>query len=944
MASSTRLWTAAVVATVVMAALFGASAPAAESARSRLSHDYDPAARYEFGGVMKPRIEANVKNWLVRAPASNPGLVAMFSLRDRKPVPNLVPWAGEFVGKYLISTVQALRMSDDPELKAVATAVVDAIIAGQAEDGYLGPFPKEERLLKHWDLWGHYHIILGLLMWHEQTGDERAKTTALKMGDFACSVYLAGDRRVLDAGSDEMNLSIIHALGRLHRLTGKENYLQMMRKIEAEWPEAGDYFNQGLTGVPFFRTPRPRWESLHGVQGLVELYRITGDTRYADAYLNLWKSIHQWDVRNTGGFSSGEQADGNPYANTAIETCCTIAWMAVCTDALRLGAGPLAVDDLELATFNGMLGAQHPSGNWWTYNTPMNGVREASDHTIVFQARAGTPELNCCSVNAPRGLGMLTEWAVTRTGENGLSVNYRGPMKVRTRLCDGTEIGLVQETRYPLDGEICLRLELENPKEFPLSIPLPSWAEESRVPCSVNGERIKDSIRIGTRSISRVWNNGDVVVTSIPMELRYTPGDLEQSGRMSLYRGPVLLAYDVAWNDFDEDQLPELSAEDLKLAKVYFPDRDEEAELVGRYAPWLFVEIPFTDKGGTSRTLRLCDFATAGCVGSRYASWLPGRNLRPTAPRILEPADAAVLPPGPMVVRWTVGGTGENRKYSVRLEGSEETFTEDTAGHSVVIPEAVTDGLEPGRDYLIRVAAEDSGGTSKSAVRFRVDPSLPRRTLADLRAYGEADNGDIVVAPLSGSAEPTYGKLLGANDLESAPGPDGEADTAVAFSGNPGSMAVYGIKRFPEERYTVALRFRYEKKEKRLGQVFSAWCKGMDDPLRICVVDGFLYARTEAGRGYSTPGVSVTPEAWTHVAAVKDGTRLNLYIDGKPAAVMDLPKSIVSGATQFALGGNPKYKGENECLACAVNGFLFSAKVMTQEEVEKMSRSRLPAE
>ena len=419
--------TSVLLGIALVAVLLTSPLSAAEHSEGRLVHDFDPAAKWEFGGVLKPRIEANVKNWLVRAPASNPGLIAMFSLRDRKPKPNLVPWAGEFVGKYLISAVQALRMSDDPELKAVVKAVVDGVIEGQAEDGYLGPFPKEERLLAHWDLWGHYHIILGLLMWHEQTGDVRAKATAGRMGDLACKVYLTDKRRVLDAGSDEMNLSIIHGLGRLYRLTGKKQYLELMRKIESEWPEAGDYFRQGLAGVPFYQTPRPRWESLHGVQGLVELYQITGDKRYADAFLNLWKSIHEWDVRNTGGFSSGEQADGNPYANTAIETCCTIAWMATSVDAVRLGGGPSVVDDLELATFNGMLGAQHPSGNWWTYNTPMNGMREASDDTIVFQSRAGTPELNCCSVNAPRGLGMLTEWAVMASDKtNALLVNYLG--------------------------------------------------------------------------------------------------------------------------------------------------------------------------------------------------------------------------------------------------------------------------------------------------------------------------------------------------------------------------------------------------------------------------------------------------------------------------------------------------------------------------------------
>ena len=96
--------------------------------------------------------------------------------------------------------------------------------------------------------------------------------------------------------------------------------------------------------------------------------------------------------------------------------------MALTVDALRLTGDPVAADELELSTFNGDARRPAPVGRWWTYNTPMDGVREASHHTIVFQARAGTPELNCCSVNGPRGLGMLSEWAVIQTDE-GLAVS-----------------------------------------------------------------------------------------------------------------------------------------------------------------------------------------------------------------------------------------------------------------------------------------------------------------------------------------------------------------------------------------------------------------------------------------------------------------------------------------------------------------------------------------
>ena len=85
--------------------------------------------------------------------------------------------------------------------------------------------------------------------------------------------------------------------------------------------------------------PKPRWESLHDVQGLVELYQITGEERYRRAFENLWRSILRWDRRNTGGFSSGEQATGDPYAPTAIETCCTLSGIRATTESVRWSVG-----------------------------------------------------------------------------------------------------------------------------------------------------------------------------------------------------------------------------------------------------------------------------------------------------------------------------------------------------------------------------------------------------------------------------------------------------------------------------------------------------------------------------------------------------------------------------------------------------------------------------
>ena len=917
------------------------SPSSADESPGPLALDFDPDASYEFDGPIGRRVDANARNWLVRAPGANPGLLGMFQLRDRQPTPALVPWAGEFVGKYLISAVQALRMSDDAELEATVRNVVDGLIAAQADDGYLGPFPKDARLLANWDLWGHYHCMLALMMWHDRTGDPAALETCVEASDLICDIYLDTDRRMLEAGWSEMNLAVIHALGRLYRMTGEPRYLRMMREIEEDWRSEGDYFQTAIDGIEFYRTPKPRWESLHNIQGLVELYRITGDERYRSALLHHWESIRRWDRRNTGGFTSGEKATGTPYEPTPIETCCTIAWMALTVDALRLSGNPAAADELERSTYNGMLGAQHPSGSWWTYNTPMDGVREASDHTIVFQARAGTPELNCCSVNAPRGLGMLSEWAVMRA-DDGLTVNYLGPMKASLKLADGTSVVLHQRTTYPLSGDIRLALELDRPAEFAVKVRIPGWATDAKI---LPPEADWTEAPRGTYFvIRRRWNPGDEIRITLEMPLRYESGDGPMLGRMSIYRGPILLAYDVARNDFDEDQLPVLTPDSLASARVSFPETDEAAERLGRFSPWLTVAIPC----GGERTLRLCDFATAGSLGSRYRSWLPAARIGPPVPVPATPPNNAAVPSGRIRFAWRRSGptADESQRQTFRVIVSERPDfdavaleSEAVTGWQLVLSDQEAARLKRNVDYFWKVVADNPHGSAESgrpAKRFRIDPSLPKLTDADLTEFGEGPDGILVRDALRGNAEPSFGLLLVNTGDTPAEGPIGQSAGAVALNGRDG-MLVYKLREFPPRDYTVAVRFAYQRTTPmHLGHVFSAWAGGMDDPLRISVDGDKLYARIEAGSVYSTRGFDVAPDHWYHVCVVKRADRLTLYVNGKPVEELAVPAEIRSNARDFALGANPHYTDTSEHLAGRLSGFTFHVRAFSPSEVAEL--------
>ena len=570
--------------------------------------------------------------WLTIAPHANPGMLEMFRDRDRLPYRDMVPWAGEFAGKYLTGAVQVLRVTGDEKLRSYLKEFVTQLLPLQDTDGYFGPWPKATRLTNRvdysdgrmlwtWDTWGHYHLMLGLLLWHEETGDKKVFAAVVAMADAICDKYLNEGKgkskvRLCDTGNTDKNLSPIHTFGILFTKTGKRRYLDMMLQICDEFAAkdgqgnflTGDYLQGSLDGKEFFESPRPRWESLHAIMGLTELYHATGKAEYRQAFEQIWRSIARGDRHNNGGFSSGEKATGNPFDPAPIETCCTIAWMALSVEMLRLTGESLVADELELSLLNSITGMHSPSGRWATYDTPMHGVRIASAHAIVFQSREGTPELNCCSVNSVRGFGMLSDWAVVRAAENTLNLNYFGSGTISVPLSKSVSVTLTQSTEYPVEPNITLAVTPSKSTAFTLNVRIPRWSRKTVV--KVNGVAIKGATAGTYLPISRMWKKGDKVQITLDFSLHQWVGKWDAQGKVSLYRGPLLLAYDRRYNDMDPDKVPAISLDGLKAKKV-------------TWKAWLppILLLEFTAADG--QKLRLCDFGSAGQGGTPYHSWLP---------------------------------------------------------------------------------------------------------------------------------------------------------------------------------------------------------------------------------------------------------------------------------------------------------------------------------
>lgn len=570
-----------------------------------------------YGCVMQDRLSAITSGWLLPAPLANPMIINMFRTRERErevtkypwdqnSKVTLLPWSGEFAGKHLLSDELVYRMTSCPVLKKSIDTFVADLVSTQDADGYMGPFPKTERFDNslNWDFWGQYHVINGLLMYYDDTGYKPALDAACKAADLICKTLMP-QKIVLN----EMNYGIIHCMTNLYIHTGEEHYLKMAQWVIESWgqPNSLNYINFALAGKPVVEFPAHRWESAHSWQGIAEMYLITGDEKYKKAFSHIWQNALDGDRHNSGGWTSGEGIQNNPYHQGAIETCCTVAWIAMSTDMLRLTGDSKIADELELSTLNGNIGGMHPSGRWWTYNTPMDGVKKAAIHDINFQHRVGSPELNCCSVNAPRGIGMVQDWAVMKTAD-GYAVNWYGPCTVQIPMENDNALVIEQKTIYPSDGNVILKIGLKKPVKANMKFRIPTWSEKTLV--ELNGRHVGNVAPGKYLELNREWRDGDWLEFSFDMSPHYWLGEKECAGKISIYTGPILLAWDQQFNTGERKDIPAIDIAGLELDPVVITDYPKPI-------------AAYRIKAKNGADIVLCDFATAGMTGTFYQSWLP---------------------------------------------------------------------------------------------------------------------------------------------------------------------------------------------------------------------------------------------------------------------------------------------------------------------------------
>jgi uncharacterized protein len=566
----------------------------------------------ETSGVLGERYTRNLEGRLLKIDEND----LLDGFRHR---PGKQDWIGEHVGKWLHASALVYAGTGNAELRSKMDRVVDALLATQEPDGYLGTYLAADRMGQRpphaWDVWVHKYDMLGLLAYYQVTGRPEALEAARRIGNLLVDTFGPGKKDINRAGEHVgmAATSVLEPMVLLYRVTGDKRYLAFADTIAASWETTtGAHIVSVLNREGCVRRVgnAKAYEMLSNLCGLVELYRAEGNRSHIQAALRAWEDIVQHHLYVTGTGSADERWQEHGQVlwgaeDKVGEACVTVTWLQLNMQLYRLLGDSRYVNEAERTIYNRLLGAQHPSGEKACYYMPLEGAKP-------FQ-----PTLTCCFSSLARGIALVPGMAHGARrlpdGEDAVDVNLLGSVSATVDLPSGGKVGIATQMDSPLADRARIVLTPQGSGRFALRIRPPNWLRGTGE-WTVNGRsEHPHALSDGYLILRRDWKSGDQVDFRLWVERRLEAAASGTTGSVALLVGPAVLAADEADN-------PGLKP----LSEITLVERSVEA-LERRPADGSGLPVYVTEalKGDTQVRLVLRPFFAAGAGGSVVQTRFP---------------------------------------------------------------------------------------------------------------------------------------------------------------------------------------------------------------------------------------------------------------------------------------------------------------------------------
>ncbi|MBN1427270.1 MAG: glycoside hydrolase family 127 protein [Anaerolineae bacterium] len=455
-------------------------------------------------------------------------------------------WMGEQIGKWLDAAAYTALIAKDDVLLARIDEIVDRLAKAQAEDGYLGVTAVFHRNpVRGMELYEMYYVLLGLEVVYELLDNRKALRIARKLADYIVCTWgtepgqfpLVG--RFPGNGHDggEGTL-ILEPIVSLSRLTGDPQYAQWGESVLAKWDEWWEQYPSAVHACGWTRMkqfaageidlydlrPNIHAHTYHmTLLGIAALYNVTGNEEYRRVVLKSIDRIADEWLFLTGGMSSGERYVQRAYYHPRnnVEVCPQHTWILLLDQALRWTGEAKYAAEIERDLFNHFLAAQLADGSNWSYMTPLNG-------------RAEEPKgPNCCNAAGQRITGRMPTYLYGLRDSNPAVLMYT-ESEAEIDLPKGGRVILKQETEYPSQGQVVVRVALEKPFHFALHLRIPPFADGATY--QVNDGPAVEADAGGFVVIEQQWQPDDEVELHLPMPVSVQAND----HLAAVVRGPLV--------------------------------------------------------------------------------------------------------------------------------------------------------------------------------------------------------------------------------------------------------------------------------------------------------------------------------------------------------------------------------------------------------------------
>ncbi len=458
---------------------------------------------------------------------------------------------------WLDGIVPLAHLLDDVRLKAKVGHWVDAILARQQPDGWLGPVVDAKLSTEHdaatgrdlnsypYDPWPRYLVLKALAQHHDATGDDRilpAMTRFLRRLDALL------DERPLRSWARMRWPDLVVGVHWLHERTGEDWLLALAAKAK----EQGFDWRAHFERFPYReRSLREECDlTTHVVNNAMAIkapgvwFRQSDDPADREAAHRIIAALDRFHGQATGVFTGDEHLAGRSPAQ-GTELCAVVEYMYSLEVLLSYLGDAAFGDRLERIAYNA-LPATFAADMWaHQYDQQTNQVvcRVAEDRVYTSNRADANiyglePNFGCCTANMHQGWPKLAAHLWMRSPDGGLAAVAWAPCAIETRV-GGIPVRVTVETEYPFGEDVRVTVRPERSARFPLHLRVPAWAEGAELRI---GEAAEPMAPAAFHRLERDWDGETALTLRLPMRPRV---ERRFNGAASILRGPLLYALPV---------------------------------------------------------------------------------------------------------------------------------------------------------------------------------------------------------------------------------------------------------------------------------------------------------------------------------------------------------------------------------------------------------------